>query len=269
MSTAMELMGSDFSVEDNFAAGFGWYQLVGNNDGEWLSRNNTFIGTAQVPASSGIGAKIGGEVAPEHGYSVDPSQLRNEIRNVRDIDDVEIPRAGIRRGEATRTDDRGDDADEQREQPVQTDGDESIVYLSDLRWASALSGWGDVEIDTNNGERGSGDGTQMRINGKTYDKGLGVAVNSVVVYDLDGKYERFFSEVGIDDYAGEAGSMRFEVWADGKKIYDSSVMTGRMGAKALDVNVKGVRELKLITTDGADGGNSDHGNWANAQLTRA
>ena len=72
----------------------------------------------------------------------------------------------------------------------------------------------------------------ITLNGKEYDKGIGVAINSSVTYNLDGKYARFFSDIGVDDSTGGEGSVTFQVWADGKKIFDSGVIHGNDAKKA-------------------------------------
>jgi hypothetical protein len=144
-----------------------------------------------------------------------------------------------------------------------------FVWLAQLKWASVRNGWGAVEIDRSNGELGATDGVQMSINGEKFDRGLGVHASSEIVYRADGKYKAFTSKIGVDDEVGDNGSVVFQVWADGQKIYDSGVMTGRMGSKALNVDLRGVNELKLIVTDAGDNKHNDHANWANAQLIMA
>lgn len=142
------------------------------------------------------------------------------------------------------------------------------TYLSDLEWASALNGWGMPERDQSNGGQGDNDGAAIRLNNSTYDKGLGVAGNSEIVYTLDGQYTKFFSSVGIDDSVQHKGQVAFEVWADGRKIYDSGAMRGNHDTESLQLNVAGVRELKLVTTSNAvgNGATYDQGNWAGARL---
>jgi hypothetical protein len=139
------------------------------------------------------------------------------------------------------------------------------TYLSDLAWASADNGLGAPERDGSNGGRGDIDGGPIRVNNSTYDKGLGVAGDSVLVYDLHAKYQTFFSNVGIDDSAQHKGQMSFEVWADGNKIYDSGVMRGNHDTESLRLNVGGVRELKLVTT-GKGSSAYNQGDWAGARL---
>ncbi|WP_200411485.1 NPCBM/NEW2 domain-containing protein [Virgibacillus salexigens] len=144
------------------------------------------------------------------------------------------------------------------------------AYLSDLGWISAMNGWGPVERDTSVGSDSAGDGSTLTINGETFDKGLGVHAYSEVVYHLGGKFSRFTSKVGVDDEVSpaSAASVVFEVWGDGGKLYDSGIMTADDDAKAIDVSIENVNELKLIVTDGGNGNGSDHANWAEAKIIR-
>jgi hypothetical protein len=144
-------------------------------------------------------------------------------------------------------------------------GDGSWKYL-DNKWASATSEWGPIELNESNGEQPAGDGKTQTIGGKTYAHGLGVAGNSTITYNLAGKYSTFFSELGIDDEVGKSGSMDFQIFADGKKIYDSGTQKGSDYAAWTQLNVAGVQQLKLVTTDAGDGDSYDHGDWANAQI---
>jgi alpha-galactosidase len=59
----------------------------------------------------------------------------------------------------------------------------------------------------------------------------------------------------------------FQVWRDGTKIADSGYVTGADGARRLTADLTGATTLLLAVTDGGDGTNSDHADWANPQLT--
>lgn len=141
-------------------------------------------------------------------------------------------------------------------------------WLSDLEWISAKNGWGSVERDMSNGEQASGDGNTLTINGETFKKGLGVHAPSEIVYFLGGNVAKFQSKIGVDDEMSDASpsSIVFQVWGDGKKLYDSGLMTARDDAKTVDVNVEGIELLKLVVTDGGNGNASDHGDWADAKF---
>lgn len=118
-----------------------------------------------------------------------------------------------------------------------------------------------------NGEQGSGDGSIITLNGKTYEKGLGVHANSEVSYYLGGKASSFIADIGVDDEVSNSGSVIFQVWLDGEKVYDSGVMRGNSATKHVHVNVNGKDVLKLVVTDAGDGNGSDHADWADALIT--
>jgi hypothetical protein len=106
----------------------------------------------------------------------------------------------------------------------------------------------------------------MKIGGETFSKGLGVHADSEIVYDLDDEYKTFTAKVGLDDEVSASGSVVFQVWADGRKIYDSGRVTGRDAAKGVNLDVRNVDELKLVVTNAGDGKSYDHADWADAKL---
>jgi alpha-galactosidase len=143
------------------------------------------------------------------------------------------------------------------------------IYLSDLAWSSMSNGWGPAERDRSNGERGSQDGQPISLDGHTYAKGLGVHADSEVHYALNGACTTFSADIGVDDEAGNAGSVVFRVWADEKLLFESGIMKGVTGVRTVTVAITGARDLALIVTDGGDSPVFDHANWADARLTCA
>jgi len=141
------------------------------------------------------------------------------------------------------------------------------TYLSDQAPLSSANGWGPIERDTSNGEQAAGDGHTITIDGVGFAKGLGVHAASDVRYALSGNYSTFNADVGVDDEVNGNGSVTFEVWADGVKLYDSGLVTGGTAAKSIAVNVAGKQTLELVVTDGGNGNNYDHADWAGARLT--
>nr|WP_052488508.1 glycoside hydrolase family 97 catalytic domain-containing protein [Streptomyces sp. 150FB] len=141
-----------------------------------------------------------------------------------------------------------------------------IDYVSNLPFTAESNGWGPVERDTSNGESAKGDGGPLRIGDRTYDKGLGAHTPSEVTVDLGGTYDRFSADVGIDEEKPDKGSVVFEVIGDGKVLGTSEVMGPNDAAHAFDIDVTGVRQLTLRVTDGGDGNDSDHADWADARL---
>ncbi|WP_152396611.1 NPCBM/NEW2 domain-containing protein [Paenibacillus guangzhouensis] len=139
------------------------------------------------------------------------------------------------------------------------------TYLSDINWLEAENGWGPVERDQSNGESGSGDGHAITIDGTTYDKGLGTHADSAITYYIGGKFAKFIADVGIDDEVGDNGSVVFQVWADGIKVYDSGELTGSSPVQHIDVDITGAKILKLVVTKGVNN-NYDHADWAGAKI---
>lgn len=138
-------------------------------------------------------------------------------------------------------------------------------YLSDLEWVQAVNGWGPVERDRSNGETAAHDGRTLTIRRQTFAKGLGVHAPSEIVYYLGGKAAKFMAVVGVDDEA-RPGSVVFQVWGDGRKLYDSGVLKGSSSPQPVEADVRGVAELRLVVTDGGDGVNYDHADWADAKV---
>ncbi|MFL5328627.1 MAG: NPCBM/NEW2 domain-containing protein [Gemmataceae bacterium] len=135
------------------------------------------------------------------------------------------------------------------------------LFVSDLPWLQAINGYTTpVRRNTNSG------GGVLKLNGQAYSKGLGVVSPSQVRYSLNGNYTLFTADIGVDDAVGSNGSVVFQVWADGIKLYDSGLMQGDTATKRVSVDVAGRNELLLITTDGGDNNWFDSANWANAIL---
>ncbi|HXJ41230.1 MAG TPA: NPCBM/NEW2 domain-containing protein, partial [Bryobacteraceae bacterium] len=140
-------------------------------------------------------------------------------------------------------------------------------FLSDLAWISMTNGWGPVERDTSNGESAAGDGRPITIRGATFPKGLGGHAASDVRFNLGNACSTFSAVVGIDDEVPVGtGSVVFQVWADGAKLYDSGVLTRASAAVTVNTTVTGKGQLQLVITDSGNGNSYDHGDWANAKI---
>ncbi|GGR26291.1 NPCBM/NEW2 domain-containing protein [Deinococcus ruber] len=139
--------------------------------------------------------------------------------------------------------------------------------LSALNWTSASSGWGPIERNRSNGEQAANDGHTLTLNGKTYATGLGLHANSTVLYTLGGQCTTLTADVGIDDELKSHGSVVFQVYTDGTKVFDSGTMYATSPTQSLRVNLTGTNELKLVVTDAGDNNWYDHADWAGAKLS--
>ncbi|MEU3643898.1 glycoside hydrolase family 97 catalytic domain-containing protein [Lentzea sp. NPDC034063] len=141
------------------------------------------------------------------------------------------------------------------------------AQVSDLPFMSETNGWGPAERDRSNGENTAGDGNVLSIGGTTYTKGIGTHAPSEISVYLGRGCERFTAKIGLDDETEQPGSVAFQVYGDDKPLYDSGVLVGKGAAVPIDVDVSDVRMLSLRVTDGGDGRNFDHADWAEAALT--
>ena len=60
--------------------------------------------------------------------------------------------------------------------------------------------------------------------------------------------------------------MKFCVYADGKLLFESSKQTGKSLKQLIELNIRGVKELKLVLLDLGDGSKDDHGDWLDIHL---
>ncbi|EDT15086.1 glycoside hydrolase N-terminal domain-containing protein [Clostridium perfringens] len=147
---------------------------------------------------------------------------------------------------------------------------ETSVYLSELEWESASTGYGEIQKDA------SCDGNKITLKGEngekvSYDKGIGTHAHSEIVYSLEGLdyYDYFETFVGVDqEMAGTVASISFEVYLDHEKVFDSGLMTGDTKQKHVKVPIAGKNTLKLVVKDGGDSIGSDHGSFGDAKLTK-
>ena len=149
------------------------------------------------------------------------------------------------------------------------DGDQAAeAFVSDLPSVTLSNGWGPIERDRSNGERGDADGEPMSIGGRHYSKGLGVHAYSMVTLPLAHlSCTEFRADVGVDDEVGSNGSVQFAIRdQDDRVLWASDLMFGWQGAAPVRVALAGVTMLKLEVTDGGDGAAFDHADWGDARM---
>jgi glucose/arabinose dehydrogenase len=140
-------------------------------------------------------------------------------------------------------------------------------YLGDRAFTSATNGWGPVERDRSNGETPPLDGRPLTIRGAAFTKGLGVHAPSDVGFTLPAACSQFQATIGLDDETNGRGSVVFEVWAGGVKLYNSATLTGTSPAVDVAVPLTGQTDLRLIVTDAGGSKDFDHADWAMARVT--
>lgn len=147
-------------------------------------------------------------------------------------------------------------------------GPRETRYLSDaLEMATyGSNGAGPIELDRSHGSTGAGDGGLLTLGGETFAKGFGVHAPSDIRFALGGACSAFSTAVGIDDETRGTGSVSFEIWLDGVRVVASGVVRGGAAALSGTLDVSGRQELRLVVTDGGDGSQGDHADWADARV---
>ena len=144
------------------------------------------------------------------------------------------------------------------------DAPANMFWLDGLDVSKMSSGWHTSQA------RLSIDNNPLKLGGQTLEHGIGTHANGQIAVDLDGKGQRFSALVGVDNEvdAGKA-SVVFEIYLDGKSVYNSGVMRGGDAPKAVSIDLSGAQRVILRADDNEDGNESDHADWGNAQITMA
>ena len=129
--------------------------------------------------------------------------------------------------------------------------------LDQLPWLSASNGFGAIGINQNHY------GGPLIIHGTTYAHGLWLNSPATVYYYLGGNCSTFTSDLGIDASDRGTGAVVYEIYADGRLVYDSGVVTNSTPTVHASVDVAGAKVLELQVAEGNGTnayGNADFGN---------
>jgi hypothetical protein len=112
-------------------------------------------------------------------------------------------------------------------------------------------------------------GGPLRLDDAECPLGLGMHSRALATYNLGGKYRWFRAAIGLDETAGERGSVVFAVEADGERVYTSPVLKAADAAVSLNpIDLTGKQRLTLIVDYGPWGDVQDYANWCDAVLVK-
>lgn len=149
-----------------------------------------------------------------------------------------------------------------------------VVYLSDMkptlvdedanfiRGPKKLSSDLDFPYQRDRSARGG----KLILGGVEHRKGVGVRARSMLAYPLEAGFKRFQATVGLDAASMGLGAVKIEIEVDGKKVKEA-MLKGNDGPQAVDLDVSGAKELRLLVT-WAGFGQSDFVDWGSARLIR-
>jgi len=111
-------------------------------------------------------------------------------------------------------------------------------------------------------------GGRLRVGGRLFPKGLGVHSYSCLTYALAEPYEAFQAELALDDAAGEGGSVRWRVYVDRQKRFESDVVRGQEAPVPVRIDLRGAKRLDLIVDFADRTDQLDRADWLDARLIR-
>ncbi len=136
-------------------------------------------------------------------------------------------------------------------------------WLENLDLSQVRQDWGTAHAGK------SVDGKPLRPGGVEVPHGIGTHAESRFTVDLKGGAERFLALAGVDAEVGKRGSVRFQVYLDGKLALTTRVLRGGEKPLLVDVDLRGAGRMDLAVTDGGDGIDYDHADWGGALLLLA
>lgn len=140
------------------------------------------------------------------------------------------------------------------------------LHLGDLTSKKVSQAWGEPR------EGVSVTGESVAIDGVSFTNVFGLHARSEAIFALDNRFSRFSALVGLPDYLASRGteetkgSVEFEIYGDDKKLWSSGIIQAGSAATPMEVDVSGIRRLKLVVTDAGDGNQYDHACWINPEL---
>jgi hypothetical protein len=114
------------------------------------------------------------------------------------------------------------------------------------------------------------DGGPLRMLGESYEKGLSLRSHTTLVYRVGSDFRRFRARMGMDDLARNSAvtsSVLFTISGDDRVLWEGEVLATDSPLD-LDLEITGVRRLKLTVDFGDDLDIADFLNLADARFTK-
>jgi hypothetical protein len=116
------------------------------------------------------------------------------------------------------------------------------------------------------------DGQPIVMAGRVYADGIGMHAWTNMTFSVPANAVTFRALVGLSDHirACSQAGVTFEIRDDlGRLLFDSGFVGPQTGTLPVRAAVRGVRAILLTVTDGGNGRDCDHANWADARFVLA
>ncbi len=105
----------------------------------------------------------------------------------------------------------------------------------------------------------------LRIAGQTYEKGVGTQLETTIFIAINGA-THFTALAGVDDATTTNDAVIFEVQADGQMLWHSAELRKGQPPVAIDLDLRGKKELRLLTLETGRALSQAHADWVNANF---
>ncbi|MGW2866478.1 NPCBM/NEW2 domain-containing protein, partial [Streptomyces sp. NPDC001205] len=107
----------------------------------------------------------------------------------------------------------------------------------------------------------------MRIGERRYPHGVTVHGRSSVTIDLNRQCRTYDAYAGVDDLTMGLGAVRFSVYGDGARLWQSPVMRGGDPAVPVHADISGRRTIRLVVEPAGPFGGAALADWAQSQIS--
>lgn len=129
-------------------------------------------------------------------------------------------------------------------------------------------GWGELGIDACAHAQGT-EPLPLRIGVQSYERGIGTHSPGELVFMLEGEFERFTADVGVQPQQHGSGSVVFRFLVDGTERFSSGVLREKDAPVPVSIDLAGADELRIVVEDAGDGIMCDVANIGDPSLVRA
>ncbi|MCG3192645.1 MAG: hypothetical protein DIJKHBIC_01892 [Thermoanaerobaculia bacterium] len=140
---------------------------------------------------------------------------------------------------------------------------ERLVFVSDLVPVKAESDFTPHRMDA------TWDGSPLVVGGQTYQKGIGVHARCSMTFAVPEGARRFQARIGLAPGAAGCPDARVGYFVkdqDGNYLFSNPSLRFTDAPEDVSVPLEGVRELTLVASEGGNGRDCDHANWALASF---
>ena len=151
-----------------------------------------------------------------------------------------------------------------------------VVYLSDLEpetsdWHSFFGGKNELaslkQLFAPRRDRNL-DGKPLSVGGVQYDRGLALHSHSNLVFRLPGEFRKLSAVAGIDDSLGDNGHVVLRIYGDKNLLLEKEVAGADAEPLMIDLDVEGVRRLRIEVGFGENLDIADHLNLCDIKVMK-